>query len=792
MKISELWLREWVNPSVDENHLAELLTMAGLEVDSVTPVAGAFNEVVVARVSSTLPHPKADRLTLCEVDAGNGKQLKVVCGAANVRQGLKVALAQIGAHLPGDFVIKETTLRGELSQGMLCSLTELGLADEADGIMELAEDAPVGVDLRTYLALNDHVLDIDLTPNRADCFSVLGVARELAALTNLPLRPIPKPIIPPSIDEILTIQLLEPNACPQYYGRVIRGINAQAETPVWLAERLRRGGIRVIHPVVDVMNYVMLELGQPMHAFDLEKMQGNIQVRFAKSGESLELLDGQKLRLDKKVLVIADNLKPLAMAGIMGGQETAVSESTEVIFLESAFFNPITISGVARSYGLCSDSSQRFERGVDPALQAIALERATELLLEIVGGEAGPISSATDSRHLPQKETILFLPAKVKQLIGMTVAEEEMSKMLKGLGMLVDESNLPWKVTIPTHRFDIRLDVDLVEEIIRLYGYHKIEGQPMHGSVQAGSINAFEQLAERLSHFFKARGYHETISYSFVDPELQQLLYPDAKAMELVNPISSELSQMRMGMWPGLLASMIYNVHRQQAYIKFFEQGVIFDLQQGILQEHQSIAGLLTGECGAMNWSESTGKFDFYDLKGDLEALFSTLYLKNISFTVASHTALHPGKSACIFIDGKEAGWCGVLHPKIADELDLQDEVILFELRLSAIMQQKAPLYQQISKFPQIRRDLSLLVNEEVTALEIEAQVRDVVNSELLKSFDIFDVYKGENIPLGKKSIAIALTLQDDKRTLIDSEINTIIDAIIKKLDNELSIILRD
>lgn len=792
MKISELWLREWVNPAGDVKHLAELLTMAGLEVDTVTPVAGEFNDVIVAQVKSTQPHPKADRLTLCEVDAGNGKVLKVVCGAANVRPGLKVALAQIGANLPGGFVIKEATLRGELSQGMLCSETELGLADEADGIMELAEDAPVGVNFRAYLSLDDHVLDIDLTPNRADCFSVLGVAREISALTKLPLKPISTSVIQPSIDETLVIRLQESEACPQYYGRVIRGINSQAQTPLWMSERLRRAGIRVIHPVVDVTNYVMLELGQPMHAFDLQKIKGEIVVRFARSDESLELLDGQKIQLNEKVLVIADSTRPLALAGVMGGDESAVTESTQAIFLESAFFNPITIAGVARSFGLCSDSSQRFERGVDPALQAIALERATELLLEIVGGEAGPISFSNEPNALPQKHTLLFNPTKVEQLTGMAIAEEEMAGMLQGLGMSVEQNGLSWKVGVPSHRFDISLEVDLVEEIIRLYGYHNIQGQQMKTSVQAGTINPSEALAMKLTQFFKVRGYHETISYSFVDPELQQLLYPDVKTMELLNPISSELSQMRVGMWPGLLASMIYNIHRQQVSIKFFENGVVFDLRSGTLQEYPSIAGLLTGERGAMNWSEQKAKFDFFDLKGDLEALFASLHLNNTRFVAASHPALHPGKSALILIDEQQAGWCGALHPRISDALDLQEEVIVFELSINSLLNQTSPQYQQISKFPQIRRDLSFLVDEKVLAAQIEAQVRAVVKPELLKSFDIFDVYQGETIPEGKKSIAIALTLQDDNRTLIDSEINAIINAIIKKLDNELSILLRD
>ena len=792
MKVSELWLREWVNPSLDVQQLAALLTMSGLEIDAVSSVAGAFDHVIVAEVTHTTPHPQADKLTLCEVNTGSGKPLKIVCGASNVRKGLKVALAQVGANLPGGLQIKESMLRGELSQGMLCSATELGLAESSEGILELSEEAPPGADLRNYLTLDDHVLDVDLTPNRADCFSILGIAREVAALTQQTLKALPGQEAQPTTDEELSVKLDAAEACPRYSGRVIRGINSQARTPIWMTERLRRAGLRSIHPVVDVTNYVMLELGQPMHAFDLQKIKGDIVARFSRANETLELLDGQSVTLNDKVLVIADEEKPLAMAGVMGGANSAVEEHTTDIFLESAYFNPLTIAGVARSFGLFTDSSQRFERGVDPELQTLALERATALLVDIVGGKVGPVTSVSEKAHLPSKNEVLFNPAKVKQLTGVSIAADEMAKILQNLGMVVEQNSSEWTVSIPSHRFDIRLDVDLVEEIIRLYGYDKIKGDKMVTAVQAGAINPFEALAMRISQLFTARGYHETISYSFVDPELQQALYPEVKTMQLLNPISSELSEMRAGMWPGLLASMVYNIHRQQTAIKLFENGVIFDLEKGSLQEHPCVAGLLAGEQGAMNWAEKTAKFDFYDLKGDLEALFDALNLKEVSFTAAEHTALHPGKSSLIKINGQTAGWCGVLHPRIADALDLSEEVILFELRLTALFNEETIRYQQISKFPQIRRDLSLLVDNEVSAAQIEASVRQVVSSDWLKAFDIFDVYTGETIPEGKKSLAIALTLQDDKRTLIDSEINAIISAILKKLNEEFSIILRD
>ena len=792
MKISELWLREWVNPSLSGPQLAAQLTMAGLEVDGLHPVAGFFDHVVVANVIRTARHPEADKLSLCEVDAGTGKIFNIVCGAANVRAGLKVALALPGAHLPGDILIKESMLRGQLSQGMLCSAAELGMDDDSEGIMELAADAPIGTDLRDYLALNDQVLDIDLTPNRADCFSVLGVAREVAALNKLPLRALPNPINEVIIADALIIHLQAEDACPQYCGRIIRHINPEATTPLWMKERLRRSGIRALHPVVDVTNYVMLELGQPMHAFDLKTMNSGINVRLGHTNETLVLLDGQEVTLSETVLVIADNEKALAIAGVMGGEDSAVQHDTTDIFLESAFFNPLMVAGVARRYGLCTESSQRFERGVDPSLQQMALERATELLQVIVGGQAGPLTLMNNASILPGHGSIEFNPAKVMQLTGLDIPHEDMLQMLTNLGMTVRPQANHWIVNVPTHRFDIALDVDLVEEIVRLYGYDNIKAAPMLGEAKAGSTHPSEGLFTQISAHLSSRGYHETISYSFVDPELQQALYPEAQTMQLLNPISSELSTMRVGMWPGLLASMVYNMNRQQAAIKFFEAGVVFDGAGEALQERACIAGLLTGDHGNLNWSESTRAFDFYDMLGDLQALFGFLNLKEVHFIPSTHTALHPGKTACIMLGETAVGWLGALHPRLADALQLTKEVLLFELSLKPLIDRTSARYQPISKYPQIRRDLSLLVNNEVTAQQIEQVVRDVVTPGWLKSFDVFDVYTGDGIPNGKKSLAIGLTLQEDSRTLVDAEINNIITAIIKKLADQFAIILRD
>ena len=765
MKVSENWLREWVNPSLDGQQLASLLTMAGLEVDALNPVAGVFEGVVVAEVIKTTPHPQADKLSLCDVNNGSGQLLKIVCGAFNVRAGLKVALAEIGAKLPGGLKIKEAKLRGELSQGMLCSMTELGLSDSSDGIIELDEDAPVGTNLRTYLSLDDQVMDIDLTPNRADCLSVLGIAREVGALTGIQPAAMSKVTLTPEIDEQKSVQLQAGAACPRYCGRVIRNINSQAKTPLWMRERLRRSGIRSIHAVVDVLNYVMLEFGQPMHAFDLNKLKGDITVRFSQKDEALELLDGQQITVKENILLVADSQQPLAIAGVMGGRSSAVDDNTTDIFLESAWFNPITIAGVARQHGLFTDSSQRFERGVDPELQDVALERATALILDITGGTIGPISQVFSPEYQPGRTVILFYPEKVKQLTGIEISEITMAQSLTNLGLSVVNDVLPWQVQVPSHRFDLHLDVDLIEEIIRLYGYDKISGEKMIAAVSAGTINPLELLSMKIANFFAARGYHETISYSFVDPELQTALYPDVPALTLLNPISSELSQMRVGMLPGLIASMIYNTHRQQTVIKFFEHGVIFEHNNGKTEEFFCAGALLTGEYGSLNWCESARKFDFYDLKGDLQALFASLQLSDIKFEAANHSAMHPGKSAKIMIGDQQAGWLGVLHPRIADALDINEEVIFFDLKLSTMLADNLSRYQQTSKFPQIRRDLSLLVNDNISIAELDDLVRQTVKPEWLKSFDVFDVYTGGTIPAGKKSLAIALTHQNHNRT---------------------------
>ncbi len=792
MKVSLQWLKSWVDCDWNAHKIAEQITMAGLEVDGLIPAAGEFNQVIVAEVSATNPHPEADKLTLCLVNIGES-EVDIVCGANNVRPGLKVALAQVGAVLPNGMKIKRAKLRGQPSHGMLCSAVELGMSDQSDGIMELPKDAPVGENIRDYLSLDDTILDIDLTPNRADCFSIRGVAREIAALAKLPVKPLPNATVPVKSDLKRDINLNAGPACGRFCGRVIENLDANATTPLWMQERLRRCGLRTIHPIVDITNYVMLELGQPMHAYDNEKLQGAMQARFAEDEEQLVLLDDKTIILSSDTLVIADDRHSLSLAGVMGGAESSVTEKTHTIFLESAFFSPQYISGVARKFGLFTDSSQRFERGVDPALQTSAIEYASELILSICGGQAGPLTVSEDIQEIPQQKVIQFNPAKVAQLTGVSIENNAIKQTLQGLGMEVDSGSIPWKVVAPSCRFDMELDVDLVEEVIRLYGFQHIEGISLSGQIQQGSIDINENIHTKLAKGLVLRGYQETITYSFVDPQVQTALYPDKETMNLLNPLSSEMSQMRIGLWPGLIASMLHNLHRQHTSMHLFESGVIFEVIKGKLTERPMIAGLALGQRGAMNWCDDLGKIDFYDAKGDVQALCSSIGLNSLEFKSTSHSALHPGQCADIYHQQTWIGRVGQLHPRLAAALDVSQSVLLFELCVSALasFQPKAS-YQPFSKFPLIRRDLALLVAEDIEFDQVKLLVEKAVGTKLLRSVDIFDIYQGESIPNGKKSLAITVVMQATDKTLTDNEINNKISAILKLLKQELSIELRE
>lgn len=800
MKVSEAWLKQWVDYDFSGEKLKDQLTNAGLEVDARIMVAGEFTNIIVAKVVSLHPHPNAQKLTICKVDTGK-EILQIICGASNVCNNLKVALALPGAVLPDNFKIKETKLRGELSQGMLCSYSELKIDRDSDGIIELDDDAPVGMDLRQYLQLDDHVLEIELTPNRADCLGMVGIAREVAALNNLVLKEVDLKISKIDIDDTLNVSLDSPQLCPQYAKRIIKNINPDIKTPLWMREALLRAGIRPKFVIVDITNYVMLELGQPMHAFDLEKIEGDIYVRSAKPNEKMVLLDDTKVTLDNSELLITDDKKPLALAGIMGAKDSAVNESTRDILLESALFNPKAISGVARRFGLQSDSAQRFERGVDKKLQVLALQRATELVLDIAGGKAGPIVLVNSLEHLPQDISINFNPSKVKTLTGVDLPFALMKDILVRLGFVVVEKNdeatsqnseATWLVRVPSHRMDIKIDVDLVEEIIRVNGYENLPSLKIPANLKTGTIDFNETIAKKIGNFLSNRGYSEVISYSFIDPKLQSILFPDTKALSLLNPISQELSQMRLSIIPGLIAAMIYSFYRQCHSFRLFETGTVFMPDDNGFVEQHKISGLISGLQNELNWIDQKRKFDFYDLKGDVEALLKSMKVQEFKFEPIDDVLLHPGKSAKIVVQNEIKGYLGAIHPKILSELDFDNDVFVFEIDSSLFANTSKVQYKQISRYPKIRRDLSFLVAKDVNAAQIKAQVQQVIPQSILKGFEVFDVYSGESIAQDKKSLAIALTLQDDHRTLIDSEVNEMIKAVVIKLEDNFSIILRD
>lgn len=790
MKFSETWLREWVNPPVDTQALVSQLTMAGIEVDSVTPAAGAFSGVVVAQVVSLNKHPDADKLNVCQVTTGSGEPLQIVCGASNVRAGLKVPLATIGAVLPGDFKIRQSRLRGVESFGMLCSEKELGLAEQAQGLMEFAEDAPLGKNVREYLQLDDQCLEVDLTPNRSDCLSVAGIARELGVLNQCDVKALKITPVAASIKDTFKIDVSAAQACPRYLGRVVRNVNVTASTPLWMVERLRRSGIRSLGPAVDVTNYVMLELGQPMHAFDLDTLSGGIQVRMARAGEKITLLDGKELALNPKALLIADAQKPLALAGVMGGEGSGVTDNTKNILLECAFFSPLSIAGRAREYGLHTDSSHRFERGVDPALQTSAMERATQLLLDICGGQAGPITEKLSAGDLPQPAPILLRQERIARLLGIRFEDTEVRQILGRLGMQVEQSGSDWQVTPPAFRFDISIEADLIEELIRVRGYNTIPRTLPRYQPEMKALSESELTRSQLRRSLVNRGYHEAITYSFVDPQWQAAINPDIKPMVLANPISSDLSAMRTSLWPGLLKTALYNLNRQQARIRLFETGLVYIKDEHGLQQRPRIAGLISGDSLPEQWGAAARTVDFFDIKGDVEALLAQTG-GTIGFEKASHPALHPGQSASIHINGVAAGWIGALHPQVHKALDIDVPVYLFELDQAPILAAEVPVFTSLSKFPEVRRDIAILVAQDVQAGSIYGEIRAAA-SDVLKEVTLFDVYTGKGVENGLKSVALGLILQGFSRTLTDEDVDSEVARVIESLRQKFGATLRE
>ncbi|MCW8933962.1 MAG: phenylalanine--tRNA ligase subunit beta [Gammaproteobacteria bacterium] len=790
MKISQNWLHEWVNPQTDLEEFCATITMAGLEVDSIEPAAGEFTKIVVARVNSVEKHPDADKLNVCKVDAG-GEELQIVCGAPNVREGLIVACATIGAVLPGNFKIKKSKLRGVESSGMLCSEKEMGLTEQADGLMELPVDAPIGTDIREYLQLNDTIIEVDLTPNRADCLSVAGVAREVATLYKSDLNALETTKVAVGTDAKLSVSVTAKQACPRYTGRVIREVNTQATTPLWMVEKLRRAGIRSLGPCVDVTNFVMIELGQPMHAFDLDELKGGIQVRMANVGESITLLDGKEIKATENTLLIADEEKALALAGIMGGEKSGVADKTQHIFLEAAHFNPLAIAGKAREYGLHTDSSHRFERGVDPELPLQALERATELLIGICGGQAGPVVEQTSKADMPQRKPVQLRLERINRMLGIEFEAADIESILNRLGMQLKKQSGGWLVTAPSFRFDIAIEADLIEEIIRIHGYNNIPRKlPTYQPTMKPLVEA-EIGLQRIKDILVERGYHEAISYSFVDPKWQAAIDPDIEPVKLANPISADLSVMRTSIWPGLLKAVSHNLNRQQPRVRLFETGLTFVKQDGELVQNAKVSGAITGSIFAEQWSTEDRKVDFFDAKSDLEAILSAGGLNDVYFEKAQHSALHPGQSAKIFKKNQAIGWIGALHPNTQKKLDIDPPVYVFEVDQKLLLEGAVPVFKPLSKFPEVRRDLAVLVKQEITVEELVKSIKSVT-SEIFQEILLFDVYTGVNIEDGLKSVALGLILQGFSSTLTDEDVEKEINKIVTVLNDRYGATLRE
>ena len=792
MKFSEKWLREWVNPSLSTNELTDLLTMGGMEVDSVAPAAPEFSGVVVARIISAEPHPDADKLQLCKVDFGGDEPVDIVCGAANAREGLITALATVGAVLPGGMKIKKAKLRGVPSFGMLSSASELGLAEKAEGIMELSTDAELGQDLREYFDLDDTIIEVDLTPNRGDCFSLRGVARDVGVLSQ---SDVTEPKIDPvkvTSDQIFPIDIQASEACPNYAGRVISGINANLEAPLWMQERLRRSGLRSIHPVVDITNYVMLELGQPLHAFDLDKLKGGIVVRNAKEDEKLTLLDDQELELNSDTLVIADQEKALALAGIMGGLDSSVADQTQNIFLESAFFTPAEMAGKARRYKVQTDSSHRFERGVDFQLQTVAIERASALILEVCGGEAGPVSVKNDESKIPSRSSILLRKDRISRVLGVEFEDVYIESSLERLGMSVESAEGGWTVTSPPHRFDIAIEADLIEEIARVKGYDTLPANKPVVSMGIKTRTESQIELKQLSSIMIAKGYQEAITYSFVEPEMQANLCVGHDAVALANPISSDMAVMRTSLLPGLLEALTYNLNRQNDRVRLFENGMIFSIVDGEIGQKNVFAGIVSGNIFPEQWDLKSDQPDFFDLKNDVEALLSLSgSLSDYEFRKTEHSALHPGQSAAIYKNGRNIGFMGMLSPVKLKELDLESETGFFQLELAAITNGSLPEFSSISKYPFVRRDISLLLDRGIEVSSIITCINENA-PETLKNLQLFDVYQGEGIDSMKKSVALGLIFQGTSSTLVDHEIDDSLEEILSRLKKGLGATLRD
>ena len=787
MIISEQWLRTWVSTQVTTDALSHKLTMIGLEVDSIAGAAEAFSGVVVAQIIAAEQHPDADKLRVCTVNAGD-ETVQIVCGAPNARAGLIAPLAKVGAVLPGDFKIKKAKLRGVESQGMLCAGAELTISEDNDGLMELPADAPIGADIREYLSLDDQVIELGLTPNRADCLSVRGIARDVAVAFDETLNETAIAPVESTIADTFPVAIEATAKCPRYLGRVMKNVDLSRPTPDYMRERLERAGLRSIDAAVDVTNYVLLELGQPLHAFDLDQLNGGIVVRECKPDEVLTLLDGTEQALEPGTLVIADHTQPLALAGIMGGADSGVSESTTNLFLESAFFTPELMAGRARSYGLHTDASHRYERGVDFQLQREAMERATQLVIDAVGGEAGPVTEVVSDADLPVNEAVLLREAQIEKLLGIKIDRVEVERILEGLGFWVVGHKQGWLCTAPSWRFDMGLEVDLIEELARLIGFDAIPSQPIKASLIPVGVPETRRALRMAKNDLVARGYFEAVTFSFVAPEVQSYFDPELSPIALKNPISADLAVMRTSLIPGLLKAIAHNASRQQSRVKLFETGLKFMSEEGT-EQIPMLAIAVSGLRDLEGWSTDKTAADFFDVKGTLEGLLANLG-DRLTFEASVFPGLHDGQSAAILVDGKCVGRIGAVHPSVRKAMGIPANTVVAEVLQSVVNEVAMPAYDDISKYPETRRDLALVADKSAASAEVLSTIRKAAGS-LLTKLDLFDVYEGAGLAEGKKSLAIGLTFQDQSRTLDESEVSSAVDQVLDSLKEKLGIELR-
>lgn len=793
MKFSESWLRTLVDPKLTSEELSHLLTMAGLEVEELDAVAPAFDSVVVAHVLEVVKHPDADRLNVCQVDTGSGTPTTIVCGAPNVAVGLKVPCALPGAKLPGDFTIKIAKVRGIESSGMLCSAKELGIAEEASGLLILPADAPVGQSIRQYLELDDKVFEIKLTPNRADCLSLQGIAREVGAITGAATSLPQVGEVPAGIADSRAVVLDAPAACPLYYGRVVKNVNAKAPTPEWMKRRLEHSGIRAISALVDITNYVMLELGQPLHAFDNARLQGAVHARMARPEEKLLLLNEQTIAVDADVLMIADDSKPLAMAGIMGGEESGISLETTELFLESAFFAPKAIAGRARRYGFASDASHRFERGVDFGGTRAAIERATQLILEVCGGQAGPVVEA--KAELPARKPVRLRTARAEKVLGLALGAERIAGLFKGLALSFVQQGDDFLVTPPSWRFDMEIEEDLIEEIARLYGYDNIPSPAPRGRMEMMLQPEAQRPAYRIRQMLADRGYQEVVNYAFVEEAWEAdfaAKTEEADLIRLANPIASQMAVMRSNLFGGLISNLVTNLKRKQGRVRLFEVGRTFHRDaaaQPVAGFHQpwKLAGLAFGGALPEGWGAGARKVDFYDVKGDIEALLAPAVPR---FEKLAHPALHPGRAARILLDGREIGCIGELHPEWVQKYDLPQAPVLFELDFAAVKSVRVPAYAEVSKFPPVVRDLAIVVDQDVALQTLLDGLKGQVSG-FVQDIQLFDVYVGKGVPENKKSLAFRIVMQDTQRTLQDSEVDAAMQQLVSCFEQAFGAQLR-